>query len=126
MTFVDPATPLVQHDVEQDILRLVRLLDDNTASFHKVRSEAGGCRVVLRVATAKSLLERSQEWARKGERPPAADLRDAQAVLDCEREVWEAEVADQVLDASKHAATNARDQLRALLSLNANVRELTR
>lgn len=100
--------------VERELLRLARRLEDATQQTGVWARKAATAEVAYKIGYAKALLASSGTVAE----------REATALVACEEQYREREMARAVLDAGKTAGQNIRAQLDALRSVGANLRDL--
>lgn len=110
---LDPAT-LNPAQVEAELLRFVGLLERATQETAKRGKAAALAETAHRVAHARALLAAEGTVAE----------RDAQATLSTETELLARRLAEASLDAARDASRNLREQLGAMRTINANLREL--
>lgn len=106
--------PLVQADVEAEILRLSRMAEEVTQKLAQRARVAAEADVVWKLCHDKALL--------LAEGPQY--VRDAEATVKCEREYTEKRTSEALLLSAQEAGRNYRAQLDALRSINANLRPL--
>ena len=115
--------PITQTEVEDEIMRLSRLLDHATTEIAKRARDAATKRARVKIDLARAFLE-ARGAAQINGRPPAADSCEAQARAACAEQITDDEMAQGVLLGAQEAARNTRSQLDALRSIAANVRHL--
>lgn len=106
--------PIVQVDIEAEIVRLSRLAEEVTQKLAKRARAAAEADVAYKVSHAKALL--------LAEGPQY--VRDAEATVQTEQEYRERRATEALLLAAQEAGRNYRAQLDALRSINANHRAL--
>lgn len=112
MTFVDPANPTVQVDIERDIIRLSahvdQLIDDMTRAAHDAAvADAAYDRAYYQTFLTA---DGPMEYRKAAARTRTADLYETKVITAA------------VLESVKEAGRNCRAQLDALRSVNVNHR----
>ena len=110
---LDPAV-LNPAAVEAELIRFVSLLEKATQETARRGKRAAEAEVAYRVAFAKAILVAEGTVAE----------RDAHATIVTERELLARRLHEASLDAARDASRNLREQLGALRTVNANLREL--
>ena len=100
---------------ERELRRLARKLESRTDDLAGLLREAAEAEVEYRVEHAKALL--------RAEGGTIAE-REAVAMIAVERLLLDRKVKEAVADACRESVRSLRDQIRAVQSVNANVREL--
>lgn len=108
--------PLTPVDVEEQICRCLKDLEQATEEYEKHAKEAAQAEVTYKVEYAKALL--------RAEEKTVGD-REARATIDCESFFYERKGAEAVLAAQKELLSTLRARLDALRSLSASVRVQT-
>lgn len=106
--------PIIQVDIESEILRLSGLAEKVTQELAKRAKAAAEADVAYKVAHAKALL--------LAEGPQY--VRDAEATVQTARELAEKRATEALLLSAQEAGRNYRAQLDSLRSINANHRAL--
>lgn len=106
--------PIIQVDIESEILRLSGLAEKVTQELAKRAKAAAEADVAYKVAHAKALL--------LAEGPQY--VRDAEATVQTSRELSEKRATEALLLSAQEAGRNYRAQLDSLRSINANHRAL--
>lgn len=109
------STPLTQHEVESEIVRLGQLAEKVTRDLRTRAEAAAQARTTFKVEHAKAYLEA------EGTGP----TRDATATVATARLLLDREIAEALERAAQEAGRNYRAQLDSLRSINANLRPLT-
>ncbi len=110
---LDPAT-LNPVACERELLRFVGLLEHATQETARRGRAAAEAEVAHRVAYAKAIIAAQGTVAE----------REALATVATEQELLARRLAEASLDASRDASRNMREQLGALRTVSANLREL--
>ena len=105
-------TPITQHEVESEILRLSRLAEKVTTELAMRAMDAAEARTAQKVAHAKAYL------VAEGTGP----TREATAVAETERLLLAREIAEAKERAAQEAGRNYRAQLDSLRSINSNLK----
>lgn len=108
------SAPISQVHIESEIVRLSDLAEQVTQKLAQRARSAAEADVAYKVAHAKALLQAEG----------AQYVRDAEATVQCERELGEKKSTEALLLAAQEAGRNYRAQLDALRSINANHRAL--
>lgn len=111
---LDPAA-LNPSAVESEILRFVGLLERSTQETARRGRAAAETEVAHRVAYAKAIIAAAGTTVAE---------REAQATVATETELLARRLAEASVDAARDASRNMREQLGALRTINANLREL--
>jgi hypothetical protein len=98
---------------EAELHRLTKKLEERTDALAGFLEAAAEADVAYRFAYAKALLRAD------GDTIP---IREANATLAVEQELWDRKTTEAVADACRETVRSLRDQLRAVQSVNANVR----
>lgn len=112
MTYAD--SPVTQHMIESEILRLCGLAEKATTELGKR----------ARVAAVKDAAYKKAHAVAFLKAEGTVGEREAHAALDSDTEYAERRAAEAVLLAAQEAGRNYRAQLDALRSLNSNLRAL--
>lgn len=104
--------PITQVDIEADIMRLCERCEKVTHELAKRARAAAEADAAYKVAHAKAFLVANG---------PVAE-REAKALVECEAQYQARRIAEALLLSAQEAGRNARAQLDALRSVNANVR----
>lgn len=110
-----PDSPVTQHMIESEILRLCGLAEKATTEIGKRARVAAAKDAAYKKANAVAYL--------KAEGKTVGD-REAVAAIETDNEYTERRAAEAVLLAAQEAGRNYRAQLDALRSLNSNLRAL--
>jgi hypothetical protein len=115
MTVTD-LNPLSQLEVESEIRRLSELLSALTENQAVHAQESAQADVALKLKQARGLVGRIGHKGTVGE-------KDAEVLVECEREFQRAKLAEAILKADHEAGRNLRAQLDALRTIAANIRD---
>jgi hypothetical protein len=107
MSFFTPA------EVATEIQRLCQVIEGKCVNYARLAHEAGEREADYRVKYAQTLLVSLSKTVAE---------REAEATVECERELRARKAAEAVADACRESIRAARDQLNAVQSIGANLR----
>jgi hypothetical protein len=109
---VNRTRPISQIEVEQEILRLVNLLEDNTETFETLATDAANKEAIYKSSWAKEYL------SAKG----SIKEREAWADYKLEQQIFDYKISEALVKAKREKLHSLRTSIDALRTLAANVR----
>ena len=106
--------PISQFDVEEEIIRLLNLLEQETEAFEKLAEDAAKKEATYKAEWAKSYLANSGSIK---EREAWADYQNADNTMNFK-------IAEGLVKAKREKLSSLRTSIDALRTLNANVRAM--